>query len=103
MSNDERQPGRKPDLYATPLRDANKEYFNRIGAAWEREDGESYSVELDQGITASRFVLRKPKERLQELKDNARDNDHRDEKRDDKRGSGKEDRPARDGGPRYER
>lgn len=106
MSTENEKSGRKPDLYACPERDANKDYFNRLGAAWERDDG-GWNVHMDSMPFNGRFVLRKFPERVQEMKDNARDGERReekrDEKRDDKRSTGREDRSPRDAGPRYER
>lgn len=104
MSTQDREPPRKPDFYACPERDANREYFNRLGAAWLHEDG-TIHVDMENQPRNGRFVLRKPTERLQEAKDNARDAERKDERREapreDKRTASREDR--RDTGPRYER
>ncbi len=40
-----------------------KKLWNRIGAAWEHEDGEGLTLQLDLlPVTGGRIVLRKPKE-----------------------------------------
>jgi hypothetical protein len=40
-----------------------KKFWNRIGAAWEHEDGDGLTLQLDLIPTAGgRIVLRKPKE-----------------------------------------
>lgn len=40
-----------------------KKFWNRIGAAWEHEDGEGLTLQLDLlPATGGRIVLRKPKE-----------------------------------------
>jgi hypothetical protein len=40
-----------------------KKFWNRIGAAWEHEDGEGLTLQLDlMPVTGGRIVLRKPKE-----------------------------------------
>ena len=40
-----------------------KKFWNRIGAAWEHEDGEGLTLQLDLLPTAGgRIVLRAPKE-----------------------------------------
>jgi hypothetical protein len=101
MSNEEKQPPRKPDLYACPERDANRDYFNRLGAAWIREDGNIF-VDMENQPRTGRYVLRKPTERIQEAKDNARDA-REGERRDDKRSASREDRRDRNDAPRYER
>lgn len=112
MSNDEKAQPRKPDFYACPERDANRDYFNRLGAAWVRDDGNIY-VDMENQPRTGKFVLRKPIERLQEMKDNAREErgeERREDRREapreqarDERGSGREAGRARDTGPRYER
>ncbi|WP_072377321.1 hypothetical protein [Hyphomicrobium sp. NDB2Meth4] len=95
MTNDDKQPPRKPDLEVSYMR----------GAAWDnRASGGGINVNL-------RFTLKDVAERIQEAKDNARDGDRKDDRREpsressreDKRSSGREDRQSRDNGPRYER
>ena len=40
-----------------------KKFWNRIGAAWEHEDGEGLTLQLDLlPVAGGRIVLRKPKE-----------------------------------------
>ena len=40
-----------------------KKFWNRIGAAWEHEDGDGLTLQLDlMPVAAGRIVLRKPKE-----------------------------------------
>ena len=40
-----------------------KKFWSRIGAAWEHEDGEGLTLQLDLiPVTGGRIVLRKPKE-----------------------------------------
>jgi hypothetical protein len=40
-----------------------KKFWNRIGAAWEHEDGDGLTLQLDlMPIADGRIVLRKPKE-----------------------------------------
>ena len=105
MSND-KDSNKPPTHRLLGYRDAadGKRYHYEIGALWadSKEVGDIRmkfnSIPIDGNVFAKDL-----RERLQEAKDNARDGDRREAPRDDKRGSGKEDRPARDGGPRYER
>lgn len=84
MSNEERQPPRRPDLEVDKAR----------GGAWRADDG---------GINLTlRITLKDVAERVQEAKDNARDA-REGERRDDKRSASREDRRDRDSAPRYER
>lgn len=40
-----------------------KKFWNRIGAAWEHEDGDGLTLQLDLiPVAGGRIVLRKPKE-----------------------------------------
>ena len=40
-----------------------KKFWNRIGAAWEHEDGDGLTLQLDlMPVAGGRIVLRKPKE-----------------------------------------
>jgi hypothetical protein len=40
-----------------------KKFWSRIGAAWEHEDGEGLTLQLDlMPIAAGRIVLRKPRD-----------------------------------------
>lgn len=90
MSNENKQPPRRPDFEADYVR----------VALWDnRKDGGQLKFQISGS-------LKDAAERLQEAKDKARDDgngNRREAARDDKRGSGREDRPARDAGPRYER
>jgi hypothetical protein len=84
MSNDERQPPRKPDL----------EISRANGGAWDnRADGGGINLTL-------RITLKDVAERIQEAKESARDA-REGERRDDKRSSSREEQ--RDTAPRYER
>jgi hypothetical protein len=45
------------------LERGEKKFWNRIGAAWEHEDGEGLTLQLDLlPVSGGRIVLRKPKE-----------------------------------------
>lgn len=108
MSNDKDQnktQNRGPSHIAYQVREGeeNKSYFNRIGAAWAHKDGEGLNLQLYSLPVDGRITIRSVQERLQEAKDNARDGDRREAPREEKRGTGREDRPARDAGLRYER
>ncbi|PZR93265.1 MAG: hypothetical protein DLM68_01135 [Hyphomicrobiales bacterium] len=45
------------------LERGEKKFWNRIGAAWEHEDGDGLTLQLDLfPVADGRIVLRKPKE-----------------------------------------
>ncbi|WP_422384715.1 hypothetical protein [Roseibium album] len=46
-----------------------KSYFNRVGVAFPHKDGEGHTVQLDSVPVDGRIVLRTPKERLEEARE----------------------------------
>lgn len=106
--NQNKNQNRAPSHIAYQVREGeeNKSYFNRIGAMWAHKDGEGFNIQLDSLPVDGKVTVRSVQERLQDAKDNVREDgngNRREAPRDDKRGSSREDRPARDTGPRYER
>lgn len=106
--NQNKTQSRGPSHIAYQVREGeeNKSYFNRIGSVWPHKDGQGFNIQLDSLPVDGRVTVRSVQDRLQEAKDNARDDGNgtrREAARDDKRSTGREDRPSRDNGPRYER
>ncbi|WP_300379457.1 hypothetical protein [Henriciella sp.] len=59
----------------------DKSYFNRVGVAFAHRDGEGHTIQLDSVPVDGRIILRTPKERLEdarEEKPRRRNRDQRD-------------------------
>lgn len=67
--SDEQTPNR-PSHYAYQVREGenDKSYFNKVGAAWEHQDGQGYNIQLDSVPVDGRITLRTPQERVQEMR-----------------------------------
>lgn len=70
MSNDDTQHPKAPSFEAFSVTEGkdDKSYFTKIGASFEHKDGEGHSVELNALPTNGRIVLRTPRERLEEAR-----------------------------------
>lgn len=98
MSNENET--KRPSHIAYHVREGeeNKSYFNRIGSVWPHKDGEGFNIQLDAVPVDGRITIRTVQERIQEAKETRAEPQRREE-----RGPRREERPARDGAPRYER
>jgi len=47
----------------------DKSYFNRVGVAFAHRDGEGHTIQLDSVPVDGRIILRTPKERLEEARE----------------------------------
>lgn len=61
----------KPSFEAYHVKEGqeDKSYFNRVGVAFPHKDGEGHTVQLDSVPVDGRIVLRTPKERLEEARE----------------------------------
>lgn len=62
---------KQPSFEAFHAKDGpeDKSYFNRVGAAFPHKDGEGHTVVLDSVPVDGRIVLRTPRERLDDTRD----------------------------------
>jgi len=72
----------RPSFDAFQVKDGadDKSYFNRVGAAFAHRDGEGHTVQLDSVPVDGRIVLRTPKERLEEAREEKPRRRNRDER-----------------------
>lgn len=78
VSTDDKTPERMDAFYTKEGRDG-KSYFTKIGAAFPHKDGQGYNVQLDAQRPDGKYVLRTPKERIQDVKagkDQSRGQEH---------------------------
>lgn len=61
----------RPSFEAFHVKDGgdDKSYFNRVGVAFAHRDGEGHTIQLDAVPVDGRIVLRTPKERLEEARE----------------------------------
>lgn len=62
---------KSPSLIGYHVREAKdgKSFFNPVGAAFAHKDGEGHTLQLDAFPVDGKVVMRKPKERLQAMKE----------------------------------
>lgn len=78
----ERSDKKHPSFEAFHAKDGpdDKSYFNRVGAAFPHKDGAGHTVVLDSVPIDGRIVLRTPRERLEEERDEKPRRRNRDER-----------------------
>ena len=69
MSDETKAKG--PSYVALGARKGNdgKDYYNRVGAAFEHKDGKGHNVELDSFPVGGRIILREPTDRVQSMRE----------------------------------
>ena len=74
--------GNPPSYNAYQVRETpnGHAFYNRVGAAFEHRDGQGHTIQLDAVPVDGRVVLRTPKDRLAEKRDDydGHDDDHGD-------------------------
>lgn len=66
MSDDKPKKKRLDVFYAKEGREG-KNFFTKVGAAFQHKDGEGYNLQLDAQTPDGRYVLRTPKERVKSM------------------------------------
>ena len=69
--SDEQPKGNPPSHHAFHVKEGKegKNYFNRIGVAFEHKDGKGFNLQLDSTPVDGRVTLRTPQERLKAQKE----------------------------------
>ena len=89
--SDDQMPNRPSHLaYQVREGENEKSYFNKVGAAWEHQDGQGYNIQLDSVPIDGRITLRTPHERVQEMRSEAQEAAQQVPAREPKRDQGQE-------------